>query len=83
MIQTTVPPDMQGRVFTLLTSICQGVYPISLAILGPVVGLIGLRTWYVGGGIIVFVVCIAALFVPSIAHLEARLTRAAEENDVG
>ena len=83
VIQTTVPPDMQGRVFTLITSLCQGVYPISLAIVGPVVGLIGLRTWYVGGGFIVFVVCLAALFVPSIAHLEARLASAGDENDIG
>jgi DHA3 family macrolide efflux protein-like MFS transporter len=73
VIQTVVPPDMQGRVFTLLTSICQGVYPISLAILGPVVDLIGLRSWYVGGGLLVFLVCMAALLVPSIAHLEERI----------
>jgi len=75
VVQTVVPADMQGRVFTLFNSICQGVYPISLAVLGPVVGLIGLRSWYVGGGILVFVVCTAALFVPSIAHLEARLAQ--------
>jgi len=73
VLQTVVPPDMQGRVFTLLGSVCQGVYPISLAILGPVVGLIGLRSWYVGGGLIVFVVCMAALLVPSIAHLEEHI----------
>jgi len=73
LIQATVPPGMQGRVFMLLTSICQGVYPISLAVLGPMVGLIGLRMWYVGGGLLVFVVCMAALFVPAIAHLEERL----------
>ena len=73
VIQTSVPPDMQGRVFTLITSICQGVYPISLAILGPIVALIGLRSWYVGGGLLVFLVCIAALFVPSIAHLEEQI----------
>jgi len=73
IIQTAVPPDMQGRVFTLLSSICQGIYPISLAILGPVVAVIGLRSWYIGGGLLVFVVCMAALFVPSIAHLEERI----------
>jgi len=73
VVQTVIPPDMQGRVFTLVSSICQGVYPISLAILGPVVSLIGLRSWYVGGGLLVFVVCMAALFVPSIAHLEERI----------
>jgi DHA3 family macrolide efflux protein-like MFS transporter len=80
VIQTTVPPDMQGRVFTLITSLCQGVYPISLAIMGPVVGLIGMRTWYVGGGLLICVVCFSALLIPSIAHLEARLARAGEEN---
>ena len=78
VIQTVVPPDMQGRVFTLLASICQGVYPISLAILGPVVGLIGLRSWYVGGGLLVFAVCMAALFVPAIANLEQQI---AQERD--
>lgn len=79
VIQTVAPPDMQGRVFTLLTSICQGVYPLSLAILGPVVGLIGLRSWYVGGGILVSLVCIAALFIPSIAHLEERIAAEREQ----
>ena len=75
LLQTVVPPDMQGRVDTLVTSICQGVYPISLAILGPVVNVIGLRTWYVGGGLLMFVVCVMALFVPSIANLEERLVK--------
>ncbi len=78
VIQATVPPEMQGRVFTLLTSICQGVYPISLLILGPTVELIGLRMWYIGGGLLVFVVCMGALLVPSIAHLEERLARERE-----
>lgn len=81
VIQTTVPPDMQGRVFTLVTSICQGVYPISLAIVGPVVGLIGLRSWYIGGGLIVLVVCLGALFIPSIAHLEERIREAGQVTD--
>ena len=80
VIQAAVPPDMQGRVFTLLTSICQGVYPISLMILGPAVGLIGLRTWYIGGGLLVFVACMGALCVPSIAHLEERIARDREKS---
>lgn len=75
LVQAAVPAHMQGRVFTLLYSICQGVYPISLAILGPVVGLIGLRAWYIGGGLLVFAVCAVALFVPSIARLEEQITQ--------
>ena len=75
LAQVAVPVHMQGRVFTLLYSICQGVYPISLAILGPVVGLIGLRAWYIGGGLPVFAVCTVALFVPSIARLEKQIAQ--------
>lgn len=73
IIQSTAPPDMQGRVLTLFTSICQGIYPVSLLILGPVAELIGIRSWYIGGGLLVFIVCMAALFVPSIANLEKRI----------
>jgi hypothetical protein len=44
------------------------------------VGLIGLRTWYIGGGLLVFVVCMGALCVPSIAHLEERIARDREKS---
>jgi hypothetical protein len=42
------------------------------------VELIGLRTWYLGGGLLVFAVCMGALLVPSIAHLEERFARERE-----
>ncbi len=75
LAQAVVPAGMQGRVFTLMNSVAQGVYPISLAVVGPVVGWIGIRSWYIGGGVIVFAVCMLALFIPSIAHLEETLSR--------
>jgi len=78
LLQATVPPQMQGRVFTLNGSIVQAAYPISLAILGPAVGLIGIRAWYIGGGLLVFAVCFAALFLPSIARLETQLAASRE-----
>ncbi|MBU1050856.1 MFS transporter [Candidatus Bipolaricaulota bacterium] len=80
LLQATVPPNMQGRIFTLLGSIVQSVYPISLAILGPVVGVIGIRAWYIGGGILVFAVCTLALFMPSIARLETQLVESADKS---
>jgi DHA3 family macrolide efflux protein-like MFS transporter len=80
LLQATVPPQMQGRVFTLNGSIVQAAYPISLAILGPVVGLIGIRAWYIGGGLLVFAVCTAALFIPSIARLERQLAQSADRS---
>lgn len=82
LLQATVPPQMQGRVFTLNGSIVQAAYPISLALLGPTVGLIGIRAWYIGGGLLVFAVCAAALFIPSIAHLEHQLLESKQEAEV-
>lgn len=77
-LQTIVPPEMQGRIFTLNGSIVQAAYPISLALLGPITGLIGIRAWYVGGGLIVFAVCAIAPFLPTIARLEAQIARSTE-----
>ncbi len=84
VIQATVSPGMQGRVLTLLTSVCQGVYPLSLLIAGPTAEAVGLRVWYIGGGLVVTAVCFSALLIPSIAHVEERLAIAVgEDSDQG
>lgn len=76
LIQSIVPKHMQGRVFTLIESLLQGIYPISLLIVGPVVAVIGLRTWFIAGSLIMVCAQLGALAVPAIRHLEARMSRA-------
>ena len=70
IVQGTVEPAMQGRVFTLAGSLATAMMPLSLAIAGPLSDLIGIRTWYVGGGAIFALVGVALFFVPAIVNLE-------------
>jgi hypothetical protein len=55
ILQATVDPAMQGRVFTLLGSLSAGTAPIGLAFAAPIAELIGIGSFYLAGG----VVCVA------------------------
>ena len=73
-IQSIVPPEIQGRVFTLLMSLSAGMVPLGMAVAGPVADVFGERIWFVVGGISVTVLGIAAFFVPSIMNVEEEAT---------
>jgi DHA3 family macrolide efflux protein-like MFS transporter len=75
-IQSIVPPEIQGRVFTLLMSLSAGMVPLGMAVAGPVADVFGERIWFVVGGISVTVLGIAAFFVPSIMNVEEEATGA-------
>jgi len=51
LLQSTVSPEMQGRVFSLMNSVSQGMSPLALLIAGPLADLFGARLWYLVGGI--------------------------------
>jgi DHA3 family macrolide efflux protein-like MFS transporter len=70
ILQATVVPDMQGRVFTLAGSLSQAMMPLSLAVAGPVGDLVGVRSWYVAGGAIFALIGAASFFVPAVVNLE-------------
>lgn len=70
VLQATVAPEMQGRVFTVLGSLTNAITPLSLAVAGPVVDVVGIRSWYVVGGILCTAMGLGAFFVPVIVNLE-------------
>lgn len=70
ILQVTVAPEMQGRVFTLVGSLSSAMMPLSLAVAGPVADVVGIRTWYVVGGAIFALMGAAAFFVPAIVNIE-------------
>jgi len=70
VIQAQVAPDMQGRVFTLMHSLLKAMSPLSLAIAGPVADWLGVRIWYVVGGVACVLMGLGAFFVPAIVYLE-------------
>jgi DHA3 family macrolide efflux protein-like MFS transporter len=70
LLQTIVAPKMQGRVFTVVTSLVLAVSPISMAVAGPIADAWGVRVWYLIGGTGPVLLTLAAFFVPAIMHLE-------------
>lgn len=52
IMQGTIDPKVQGRVFTLLSSLSTGMTPIGLAIAGPTADAFGVQTWYIIAGIV-------------------------------
>ena len=70
LIQSTVSPEMQGRVFTLLGSLVTAMSPLSLAMAGPIADWLGIQFWYIVGGAIMIAVGLIALSIPTVMHIE-------------
>jgi DHA3 family macrolide efflux protein-like MFS transporter len=70
LLQARIEPAMQGRVLALLGSLVTAMSPISMAIAGPVADLLGIRFWYIFGGMIMILVASLAFFVPEIRDIE-------------
>jgi DHA3 family macrolide efflux protein-like MFS transporter len=72
MLQAVVPAAMQGRVFTVVLSGSGIMAPLGLAIAGPVADALGVRAWFLAGGVVMVMMGLGALFVPAIMHIEDR-----------
>jgi DHA3 family macrolide efflux protein-like MFS transporter len=70
IIQASVEPDMQGRVFTLIQSISAGMAPLGLLIAGPMADTFGVRAWYLVGGAVTMLMGLAGFVIPSILNIE-------------
>jgi DHA3 family macrolide efflux protein-like MFS transporter len=70
ILQAAVDPDMQGRVFSLIGAGASAMSPLSLLVAGPISDWLGVRTWYLLGGIICVLMAGATLFIPAIMNIE-------------
>ena len=70
VIQATVRPEMQGRVLTLLSSAASAMSPVGLSIAGPVADAVGVRIWYLAGGIACMLVGAIGFFIPAVLQIE-------------
>ena len=70
ILQGTVAPEIQGRVFTLMGSLISVTSPFSLAVAGPVSDWLGLQVWYVTAGVMCGVTGLIGFFVPAIVNIE-------------
>lgn len=82
LLQKLVPPEMHGRVLTLVVSLTTGIAPISMIIAGPVADTLGVRTWFIAGGLVTLALGVGGLFTPSIRTLEDARAPAPVREDV-
>ena len=70
VLQAVVKPDMQGRVFTLVSSLAAAMTPLGLIVAGPVADAFGVSIWYIIGGIVTVILGISGFFMPSVLHID-------------
>jgi len=78
VMQSTVAPDMQARVFSLLGSLASGMSPIGLIIAGPISDKMGIQTWFLLGGSLCILMAIAGLFIPALMNIEEKAAQNAD-----
>jgi DHA3 family macrolide efflux protein-like MFS transporter len=70
IMQAAVAPEMQGRVFSLVQSAASAMMPLSLLVAGPIADAVGVRAWYLIGGLACAVIGLLAFTVPAIMNVE-------------
>jgi DHA3 family macrolide efflux protein-like MFS transporter len=70
IIQSTVEPNMQARVFSLISSVGTGITPLGLMITGPATDRIGIQAWFFLGGSLCVLMGISGLFIPPVMNIE-------------
>lgn len=74
ILQATIAPDYQGRVFALITSLAGAVAPVGLVIAAPIAEILGVGFWYLAGGLACVTMGIAGFFAPALMRIDDRGT---------
>jgi DHA3 family macrolide efflux protein-like MFS transporter len=82
VLQAAVAPDMQGRVFSLVSATATAMVPLGLLVAGPVADALGVQSWFLLAGGVGLAIGVAGFFLPAVVHMEdqaaARRAPAAE-----
>ena len=81
VMQATVPPEMQGRVFALRSSLSRGMAPLGLAVLGPFADVTGVQSIFLMDGVACLLVVLTWILTPSVRNLEDGPPRQDERED--
>lgn len=70
IFQSSIDPNLQGRILSLISSGATAMMPLSLLIAGPLADQLGVRFWYLVAGTICILAAMIGAFIPSILHIE-------------
>ena len=72
LLQVLIVPDMQGRVFAMLSALRSLMSPLGLALAGPFTDVFGMQSWMLGAGIGITMMVAAMPFIPEVADIEGK-----------
>ncbi len=72
ILQARVAPEMQGRVFMLVGSVCAAMMPLSMLVAGPVSNWLGIQAWYLASGAGCAIMGLLAFTSKDVMRLEER-----------
>jgi MFS transporter, DHA3 family, macrolide efflux protein len=70
LLQSKVRPEMQGRVFTLVSSLASAMSPLGLIAAAPVADKLGIQVWYLLAGIATILMGGLVFTIRPVAQLE-------------
>jgi MFS transporter, DHA3 family, macrolide efflux protein len=70
IFQTLVPPEMQGRVFSLLISLSMAAMPLGLLLAGPTAEVLGVTFWWALTGVVFMATAATAMSIPAVVRIE-------------
>ncbi len=70
VLQAAVDPAMQGRVFTLVTSLASGMSPLGLIVAGPLSDQISIQIWYIVASVLCLGFGLGGFFSKDLMGLE-------------
>jgi DHA3 family macrolide efflux protein-like MFS transporter len=70
VIQSTVEPDMQARILSLIWSIGSGMVPLGLMVAGPVADRVSIQAWFYLGGALCIFMSLVGLCIPAVMNIE-------------
>jgi len=79
VLQATVSPEIQGRIFTLYGSLAGLSAPVGLVLAVPIAEGLGIRMTYWCAGLLCSLFAVGAWFVPALLSIEQRPDSGPEE----
>lgn len=70
IMQATVAPEMQGRIFSIIGSGSQAMAPIGLILAGPLADLFGVPFWFVVAGVGTIGIGLLGFMLPAVMGIE-------------
>lgn len=72
IFQSSISPEIQGRILSLISSVATAMSPLGMAISAPIGEYLGVRTWYLLAGGLTILMGALGFLIPAIVNIESQ-----------